>query len=79
VDEPDDHRLTARALDIMASSRVTDLRSGCDDVASLIAARERPIPELPDDAARRASRLLVLLLQSRDRERRWQALCFPDI
>ena len=36
------------------------------------------VAQMPNDAEQRASVLLVLLLQSRDRERRWQSLCFPD-
>jgi hypothetical protein len=74
-------RLNAEAKLILRHVTVADLRRDCcDEPASLIAARERSIPDdLPDDAEKRASKLLVLLLQSRDRERRWQKLCFPDV
>jgi hypothetical protein len=71
-----DRPLDPVALDVLARSRLCDLRNDCDGVAALVAARELPIPELPDNAERRASKLL-LLLQSRDRERRWQKLAFP--
>ena len=48
-------------------------------MAALVAAREVPIPQLPIDPEKRASKLLVMLLESRDRERRWQALTFPEV
>jgi hypothetical protein len=78
-DRDDDRPLSAEAQAILRHATIADLRSVADEPAALIAARERPIPELPDDAEKRASRLLVLLQQSRDRERQWQKLCFPDI
>ena len=76
--DPDD-RLGAEALAIMAASRVEDLRSSAESIAALIAPLQQPIPQLPDNAEQRASLLLIMLLQSRDRERRWQKLCFPDV
>jgi hypothetical protein len=68
-------RLNAEAKLILRHATVADLRRDCcDEPAALVSAREVPIPDLPDDADKRASMLLLLLLQSRDRERRWQAL-----
>jgi hypothetical protein len=66
-------------MHIMRYATVADLRDSGDDVAALVAAREVPIPQLPIDPEKRASKLLVMLLESRDRERRWQALTFPEV
>ena len=66
-------------LSILAAGRVADLRDSGHEPASLIAEREVPIPQLPIDPEKRASKLLVMLLKSRDRKRRWQALTFPEV
>jgi hypothetical protein len=65
-----DRPLSAEAKVILRYAVVADLRSDCDELAALVRETLQPIPTLPADPALRASMLLVLLLQARDRTRR---------
>ena len=62
------------ALDLLAASRVVDLRDMADEIATLMRAAQRPIPVLPTDPVQREATLSILLLLARDRERRLLAL-----
>jgi hypothetical protein len=74
LDRDDDRPLNSVALDIMARSRIADLKSGSTELASLIAGLQRPLPVLPLDPVQREAVLTILLLRERDRARLLLAL-----
>ena len=73
-DRDHDDRTNALAVAIMARATYCQLADDADEFAALVKAVQQPIPDLPDDAAERASLLLLMLLQSRDQSRRLLAL-----
>jgi hypothetical protein len=50
---PPDRPLDPIADDLLAQSRLCDLRSDCDELAALKRAAQRPIPILPVDPIQR--------------------------
>ncbi|MEI9922589.1 MAG: hypothetical protein WDN50_02480 [Bradyrhizobium sp.] len=73
-DDRDDDRVNAMVVAINAAATYHDLKAGADEFAALARATSRPLPTLPLDPAQREATLTILLLQSRDRERRYLAL-----
>ena len=65
-----DRPLDSVALDLMARSRVADLKANGDELARLVRETLRPLPALPLDPVAREQVLAILLLQARDRGRR---------
>jgi len=71
---PRDPKLDPVALDLMARSRLADLRSEADELAALVREVRRPLPVLPTNPTEREMVLMALLLQARNRARRLLAL-----
>ncbi len=59
-------RLDPIALDLLARSRLADLRDTCVELATLKRARQRQIPVLPADPIERENVLTLLVLRERD-------------
>jgi hypothetical protein len=77
VGEPDhdDDRVNAMVTALMARATYHEtIREPADEAAAVVKAAQRPLPVLPTDPVQREAVLMVLLLQSRDRERRLLAL-----
>jgi hypothetical protein len=69
-----DDKLSQLALDLMAASRVLDLRDTAAETAALIRAIQKPRPSLPLDAVARERVLAIALLVKDDAARRFLAL-----
>jgi hypothetical protein len=67
---PRDRPLDPVALDLMARSRLADLKANADELARLVRETLRPLPVLPLDATHREQVLATQLLRARDRARR---------
>jgi hypothetical protein len=71
--KPRDPKLDPVALDLLARSRIIEMRESAEEFAELI--RERPIPSLSSsNPAEREMVLLIQLLRERDRCRRLLSL-----
>jgi hypothetical protein len=67
---PRDRPLDPVALDLMARSRLADLKANADELARLVRETLRPLPVLPLDPTHREQVLATQLLRARDRARR---------
>jgi len=76
---PRDRPLDPVALDLMARSRLADLKANADELARLVRETLRPLPVLPLDPTHREQVLATQLLRARDRARRLLAWVTMDV
>ena len=67
-------KLGPLALDIMAWSRVADLKADAAELCQIIEAMARPVPLMPTDSREREFALTIQILRERERIRALLAL-----